>query len=1550
MKQVKRSLFLFTLPPVTLGFLASISTVRAQISSDGTLSTTVNTTNGIDFTINNGDRAGGNLFHSFREFSVLTGGSAFFNNAPDVQNIISRVTGGSISSIDGLIRANGGANLFLLNPAGIVFGQNAQLNIGGSFLATTASSFQFPDGREFSATDTQVAPLLSVNIPNGLRFRENPQPIQVQGFGQQAGLDGTSESFSSPTLEVPIGENLALVGGNVSLEGGVLQAPGGLVKVGGLASPGVVEIQSDSVRFNDLRFPTGVQRADVSLTNQAGINVITDRFGGGSTNITARNISISGTSLLTSGFFSNLGTVNSRAGDITLDATGETRIDQSRIENNVNFGTTANGSNINIRTGSFVLTNQAQLDASNFSFGGAGNISVVAGSVLIDQAELSSSIFGSSKAGDISIEASGAVELKTGLFFSNVAPGAQNGQGGNITIKAGSLSLLSGAQLQSSVLGSTDNNSSTTQGNSGNVTIDVLGNVTISGFDPQNENPSAVFTNVQTGAIGDAGNINITARTFSLRDSAELQTLVFGSNPQSSDVVRGNAGSILIDATDGISFINQSAIRTSTARLGNAGSVTLRAENGDISFTGVNAVFSTVERGGIGDAGNINVLARNLFLRDGSQLQTSVLGQGNAGSIGIQASGEVLFTGSTDRDVFSGNPGFFPSGVLSTVDQGGIGNGGNINITARTFSLRDGAELRTLVFGSNPQSSEIVRGNAGSILINATDGISFVNQSAIQTLTQRLGNAGSVTLQAENGDVSLTGGSVVFSTVERGGIGDAGNITVLARNLFLRDGSQLQTSVLGQGNAGSIGIQASGEVLFTGFTNRDISGNSGLFPSAIFSTVGQGGIGNGGNINITARNFSLRDGAELQTLVLGSNPQSSEVVRGNAGSILIDATDGISFINQSAIRTSTERLGNAGSVTLRAENGDISFTGVNAVFSTVERGGIGDAGNITVFARNLFLRDGSQLQTSVLGQGNAGSIGIQASGEVLFTGFTNRDISGNSGLFPSAIFSTVEQGGIGNGGGITIQAGSLSLNDSSGISTVTSGRGASGGVSEAGDVSVRVNDSVTLANSSQINSSVGQGGIGIGGDIEIRARSLTLTDGAAIGAVVFRAENGQPGGTGRAGNVTVNATDFVNISGIGSTGFSSGLFASAERGTTPTEPIAAGNIILTTGDFRLADAAVIEALTDNSGRGGDITINANTFTATGGGQVIATSRNTGRAGDITLNVADRLTLSGFDPNFESNQGAASGIFANATAGGQGGNLTIQNTRDLPVREVTVENGGTVSVSSPQGQAGNLDIFARTIRLNNGSLIAETGRSSDNQPGANITLRGLELLSLRNGSLISAQANPDTNANGGNITIDAARGFVIAFPRQDNDIIANASTGFGGDIQITSQGIFGLVQTRAIRGNANNEIDASSNLGAQFSGTVQFNTPEVDPSQGLVELSENFVDPTQQIAQNPCQQFSASEFIITGRGGVPTSPNQVIGSDNVRVDLLAPIASTTNSGNATINQLSTSPTAKQVVPAQGWVFNDKGEIVLTAYDPISTGTQRSWQTPASCAAP
>ena len=181
--------------------------------------------------IDGGTTAGGNLFHSFSEFSVPTGSATFFNNAVTIQNILTRVTGNNISNIHGLIRANGTANLFLINPNGIIFGENAQLAIGGSFFGSSANSILFPDG-EFPANvgEQTETPLLSINVPIRLQMGENSGTISVNGTGVTEILP------TEPGLAIAPGQTIALVGNDVNFNGGIVTAPSGRIEVGSVGN------------------------------------------------------------------------------------------------------------------------------------------------------------------------------------------------------------------------------------------------------------------------------------------------------------------------------------------------------------------------------------------------------------------------------------------------------------------------------------------------------------------------------------------------------------------------------------------------------------------------------------------------------------------------------------------------------------------------------------------------------------------------------------------------------------------------------------------------------------------------------------------------------------------------------------------------------------------------------------------------------------------------------------------------------------------------------------------------------------------------------------------------------------------------------------------------------------------------------------------------------------------------------------------------------------------------------------------------------------------
>ncbi|MEL6463305.1 MAG: hypothetical protein AAFQ91_34725, partial [Cyanobacteria bacterium J06621_15] len=171
--------------------------------------------------------------------------------------------------------------------------------------------------------------------------------------------------------------------------------------------------------------------------------------------------------------------------------------------------------------------------------------------------------------------------------------------------------------------------------------------------------------------------------------------------------------------------------------------------------------------------------------------------------------------------------------------------------------------------------------------------------------------------------------------------------------------------------------------------------------------------------------------------------------------------------------------------------------------------------------------------------------------------------------------------------------------------------------------------------------------------------------------------------------------------------------------------------------------------------------------------------------------------------------------------------------------VIIENGAGVSVASlGSGDAGDITLQADNLQLNNGFIAAITNTTQ----GGNINLQLGELLLLRNNSQISTTAGfAQAGGNGGNITINSP--FIVAVPKENSDITANASFGNGGNVDITSQGIFGITPRSQL--TPQSDITASSETGIQ--GTINITNPEIDPNQGVIELPEGLVDKSNQIA-------------------------------------------------------------------------------------------------------
>lgn len=663
----------------------------AQVAADTTLATPSTVSfDGTTHRITAGTTNGNNLFHSFEAFSLSSGETAQFDNNTTIENIISRVTGTSTSRINGLIEANGDANLFLLNPNGIVFGANAELNIGGSFFATTADSFLFDEG-EFSSTDPQEAPLLAINTPIGLQFGANPGTIRVNGPGSSLFVDPTFfdvvRSDRPPGLEVASGQTLALVGGNVVLNGGNVTASQGRLELGSVGENETVLIDSsgsdsewildyDQVdTFGTLRF-AGSASADLSGE------------GGGDAQIYGRTLTLKDGSAILSNTLGadNGGTLNIQlsnaliATDTSIDPANGFALMPSGIFGEVSIGSTGNGSSITLDVPKISLTGGAQVAVVTFSAGNAGVLNVTAQDISL--AGLSSDEFFASILGSTAdVEATGRggiVNVETDTL--SVTDSAElsvvtfgPGDGGDINISAEEIRLDNSARIIAAVNSLTgEPGDLSTTGNGGSITID----------SNQIRLTNLSQITAATSSAGNSGAIAINAETIDLREGAVIGTDVLEGST-------GNGGPLSIQA-NAISATDGAQILVATAGSGAAGDLTINAQTIDLKgfddFASSGLVANAVI--GEGNGGDIDVIVDELTIEDGATVTV-----GNFGTQATTPSG----SGESGRIFVNAN-------VIKLENEGSITasslNGrGDINITSEFLLLSDRSDITTNALG-----------------------------------------------------------------------------------------------------------------------------------------------------------------------------------------------------------------------------------------------------------------------------------------------------------------------------------------------------------------------------------------------------------------------------------------------------------------------------------------------------------------------------------------------------------------------------------------------------------------------------------------------------------------------------------------------------------------------------------------------------------------------------------------------------------------------------------------------------------------------------------
>ncbi len=701
----------------TLFFLYSYNPTAAQIIPDATLPINSSVTQqGNTSVIEGGTTAGTNLFHSFKEFSIPTGGTAFFNNASDVQNIFSRITGSSISNIDGLIKANGTANLFLLNPNGIIFGPNARLNIGGSFLATTANSINFADNFQFSATNPQGTPLLTINVPIGLQFGQNPASIQVQGTGYD--LSDPDPIFrpiirgnSLTGLQVLPGKTLALVGGDINLVDGVLTAEQGRIELGSVDG-GEVSLNLIPQGFT-LNYQ-GVQKfRDIRMSQRS----LADASGGGFIRVQANNLSLTDGSLI---WIQNQGL--QQGGNIYINA---------------NHSINLSGNNPPSRSQTFSVISE--------TIGSGNGADVVVSTqelVILDGQSIHTHSYGSGKAGNLNVSAD-SIQLIGGsptptFQVSTLASIAySSGNAGNITVSTQHLTAVNGANVASVTFSS---------GDGGNVTVNAT-DIELIGTTPYPFLPSGLSSD-SLGA-GNGGTLTVNTSRLVIRNGG-ITTSAYAT---------GDAGDITINATEfveigdinniapkhpWINYLGASSrihpypeiLGLPPAPSGFSGNVTINTPV--LRVTDYNAKVQ-VNNQGIGNGGTLRVNANYIFLDNGGTI-TAVTESGTGGNIELRARNLLLMRGNSE--------------ISATANR--VGNGGNINITTPllvAFPTED----------SDISANSIDR-RGGNITINSSAiiGTQFRNQNTYLSDITAFGRDASLsgTVQLNTPDVDPSSGLI----------------------------------------------------------------------------------------------------------------------------------------------------------------------------------------------------------------------------------------------------------------------------------------------------------------------------------------------------------------------------------------------------------------------------------------------------------------------------------------------------------------------------------------------------------------------------------------------------------------------------------------------------------------------------------------------------------------------------------------------------------------------------------------------------------------------
>lgn len=979
--------------------------------------------NGDRYDISGGQRSrdGVNLFHSFERFGLNAGEMANFLSNPAIQNILGRVVGGNPSYINGLIQVIGGnSNLFLLNPAGIVFGTNARLNVPASFTATTANGIGFGTHWMNAIGNNDYANL--IGNPNAFAFTIS-QPGSVANFGN---------------LAVPTGQNLTLLGGTV-LNLGMLSAPGGQITVAAVPGETLVRLSQSGTMLN-LEFSAWTNALDA--LNPFPISPLTLPqllTGGDLGNATGAIAQPDGTILLTGS--------NTR-----IPTTSGTAIVSGRLDT-----TSSIGGNVAI-LGDRVALSSATVDASGTNGGGSiriggdyqgqGAIPNAAQTFISSDSVIQADAVNNGNGGQVIVWSDQATQFNGTI---SARGGAISGNGGFVETSAkGNLT----------VLGNVDTSASSGLAGSwlldpNDITIQAAGvdtNVTGNPIFTSTGNDAIVTTVSIQNALNVGTNITITTAT----GGTQLGNITVNSN------IDKTAGG---DTTLTLNAINDIIVNASIASTNGKLNLNISADS-DSSGDGLVSIQGNISTLG----GNITAIghaARNDAT--GTAIFGSINSGGGAISLKGTATGGSITPGTFARGLdISGGQLNSGGGVISldgssnngygmTIANGSIvSQGGTITVfgigTNANTSSTAGDVIGVIVFGNSSIASSggeiqftgISKGSDGILIFNAggSPSINSGGGTIIMNGTSA-GNGRGVSLEnisisSGGGEIILTGqsqqeaGINVVSPIASGG----GNITLTGQS-HQNTGINVAGAIASGGgnlalNADSVTIDSTGSLDSAGGTiafavSDSLTLSNPINTTGSFSLTSTTALTLSQAVNTNGGAITLQ-GTSIDTSATTLNSSSAT---GNGGAISLTATQGdlvtgdlnssgvkggdMALISPTAITTgvinSSGSARDGGNVTIDPI-GDVQVTAINA-----QGGASGTGGTVDITAGQFFRAVGSftdqngiNASISTAGGQGGGDITIRHGGGLLGTAFEigNATTNGTAGAITTGNSNRIE--------------------------------------------------------------------------------------------------------------------------------------------------------------------------------------------------------------------------------------------------------------------------------------------------------------------------------------------------------------------------------------------------------------------------------------------------------------------------------------------------------------------------------------------------------------